>query len=249
MIKPIFKKIKSLIHPFYCPYCIGFWNSFDEHGFEFSILKEVDIIGGGKRNHVCPNCSSTDRLRMIYSYVESKTNFLNASKSFKILHIAPERLLMELFNQNKNNDYIAIDKFNHGGDIKYGDITNLDFDDNSFDLVICNHVMEHIEKDLIAMKELNRVLKKKGLAILQIPYSETLSKSKEDYSITDPQKREENFGQDDHVRIYSLKDYKERLIQCNFKTEFISPFSETWKLNPTKLGLNKREKLLLAYKI
>ena len=175
---------------------------------------------------------------------------MEKDKPFKILHIAPERLLMEEFKACKVNEYIAIDKFNYNdNDIRYGDITQLEFDDNYFDLIICNHVLEHIENDLLAMRELNRVLKQKGVAILQIPYSEIISKSIEDYSITDPQKREDNFGQDDHVRIYSLGDFQERLSQSNFRTEFVSPFSKKWKFNPNKLGLNKKEKLLLAHKI
>lgn len=248
MIKSIFRKIKYTIYPYHCPFCLGFWNEFNIHGFEFPILKEVEIIGGGKRPHVCPNCSSTDRLRMIYSYLKSETSFLKPHKSYKILHIAPERLLMELFKKNKEIEYTAIDKFNFGDEIQYGDITHLEFDDNYFDLVICNHVLEHIKEDLRAMVELNRVLKQKGLAILQIPYSEKISKSIEDYSVINPKHREEQFGQDDHVRIYSLNDFNDRLMISNFRTEFIPPYSKKWKFDPNKIGLNKKEKLLLAHK-
>ena len=248
MIKSIFRKIKYTIYPYHCPFCLGFWNEFNIHGFEFPILKKVEIIGGGKRPHVCPNCSSTDRLRMIFSYLNSETSFLKPNKSFKILHVAPERLLMQLLKNNNENEYTAIDKFNFGGEIQCGDITQLDFDDNYFDLIICNHVLEHIQDDLLAMSELNRVLKQNGLAILQIPYSEKIYKSIEDYSVTDPIQMEEKFGQDDHVRIYSLNDFKDRLTISNFRTEFISPYLKKWKLNPNKLGLNKKEKLLLAFK-
>tara|TARA_B100001287_G_C22685504_1_gene533253 strand:+ start:2156 stop:2905 length:750 start_codon:yes stop_codon:yes gene_type:complete len=248
MIKQIVRKIKYTIYPRYCPFCIGNWREFNSHGFEFPVLKKVEIIGGGKRPHVCPNCSSTDRLRMIYSYLKSETKFLDSDYPLKILHIAPERLLMELFKKNNYHHYTAIDKFNFGGDIRFGDITDLEFDDNYFDLVICNHVLEHIDNDLLAMSELNRVLKKNGIAILQVPYSEKISNNIEDSSIKDPRERELHFGQNDHVRIYALNEFEERLNKSNFKTEFISPFSRNWNNEPNKLGLNKKEKLLLAHK-
>ena len=101
MIKKIFNIIKYKVHSCFCPFCNGHWNKFDEHGFEFPILNEVEIVGGGKRNHVCPNCSSTDRLRMIYSYLDKETNFLNPNQEIKVLHIAPERLLLELFSNQQ----------------------------------------------------------------------------------------------------------------------------------------------------
>lgn len=248
MIKKIFNTIKYNMYSCYCPFCNGYWNEFNQHGFEFPILNEVKIVGGGKRNHVCPNCSSTDRLRMIYSYLHKETNFLNPKQEIKVLHVAPERLLLELFSNHKYFSYKAIDKFNHGGIVEYGDITELDFNNDYFDLVICNHVLEHIEKDTLAMKEIYRVLKKNGLAILQIPYSDIIAESHEDYSIQDPRLREKHYGQDDHVRIYALKDYKQRLKDEKFETEFLSPYKESWSFDPSKLGLNKKESLLLAFK-
>ena len=162
MLKKIYKNLKLKLHNFYCPVCEGYWNEWIENGFNFEILKTVNIVGGGSRKHLCPNCSSSDRLRMIYSYLKSKTNIFNPTQNISILHVAPERQLLEIFSKHSNIDYYPCDKYNHKGLIKEADINKLKFDDNYFDFVICNHVLEHIETDITAMSELYRVLKPNG---------------------------------------------------------------------------------------
>jgi len=97
------------------------------------------------------------------------------------------------------------------------DITNISFKDNSFDIIFCSHVLEHIEEDRKAMKELYRVLKPKGFAILQVPIK-NIENTFEDFSVKDPKEREKVFGQNDHVRIYG-KDYKDRLIESGFNVK------------------------------
>ena len=121
-------------------------------------------------------------------------------------------------------------------------ILNIPYDDNSFDLIICNHVLEHIQTDLLAMKELHRVLKNGGQAILQVPISKNNLKTFEDFSITDPIQREKVFGQFDHIRIYG-QDYPERLQKIGFKVNRINISSEFMKY-----GLNKDEDIFLCKK-
>ena len=96
------------------------------------------------------------------------------------------------------------------------DIADMNFEDNFFDVIICSHVLEHVKDDQKAMHELFRVLKPKGIAILQVPISKTARETFEDFSITTPEGREKYFGQKDHVRIYG-KNYKERLNSVHFK--------------------------------
>jgi SAM-dependent methyltransferase len=122
--------------------------------------------------------------------------------------------------------------------VRYADATALDFGDNSFDLVVANHVLEHIGDDRAAMAEMFRVLKPRGLAILQVPYSLTLSRSLEDASVTGPHERARRFGQRDHVRIYALGDYLGRLEAVGFRVQLVSPdelarFSE-FAIQPTE---------------
>ncbi|MBT8269766.1 MAG: methyltransferase domain-containing protein, partial [Bacteroidia bacterium] len=102
-------------------------------------------------------------------------------------------------------------------DIK-ADICDLPFDDDSYDFIICNHVLEHIPDDRKAMSELLRILKPGGRAILQIPQDMEREETYEDPSITDPKEREKHFGQYDHVRVYG-RDYFDRLRSVGFKVE------------------------------
>jgi ubiquinone/menaquinone biosynthesis C-methylase UbiE len=117
-----------------------------------------------------------------------------------------------------------------GGGVKIikADITNIPFEDNSFDIIICNHVLEHIPDDRLAMSELYRVMKKGAWAILQVPIDYNRETTYEDFTITTPEGREKFFGQNDHVRIYG-RDYPDRLKSVGFSVmedDFIKSFSE-----------------------
>jgi ubiquinone/menaquinone biosynthesis C-methylase UbiE len=99
-------------------------------------------------------------------------------------------------------------------DVK-ADICNLPFEDNTYDIILCNHVLEHIPDDTKAMQELYRVLKPGGMGIFQIPQDLTRSTTFEDDSITDQKERAKVFGQYDHVRVYG-RDYFDKLRSCGF---------------------------------
>jgi len=206
-----------------------------------------DIVGGGYRFALCPRCHSTDRERLIYWYIIYKTNILNSSKSIKLLHIAPERNLQKVFRVNSIMEYI-------NGDLnpliaeKVIDIADINFENNYFDFIICNHVLEHVKDDRKAMSELFRVLKPKGFAILQVPISKNVKETFEDFSITSPEERERYFGQKDHVRIYG-KDYKERLESAGFKVELYDIKDELNTKNIRKHGFNENEILYVCRKL
>jgi SAM-dependent methyltransferase len=151
----------------------------------------------------------------LWLYLNNETNFF--SKTLKVLHIAPEQCFYNLFKNLKNINYTTFDLNSPLADIK-GDICNLPFKENSFDFILCNHVLEHINDDKKAMKELYRVLNKNGTAILQVPINQKSSKTFEDSSIVDKKERIEKFGQYDHIRLYGL-DYFKKLESFGFKVD------------------------------
>ena len=127
------------------------------------------------------------------------------------------------------------------------DLTNLPFEDNRFDLILCNHVLEHVTDDHKAISEIFRVLKKEGKAILQVPIDQNRINTFEDFSITDPKERTKNFGQYDHVRIYGT-DFFDRLEKAGFKTEKIDFTAELTSEEIEKFALIKGELIPIGIK-
>lgn len=170
-----------------------------------------------RKNALSPSTLSLERHRLLWLYLKNETPFF--TKPLKVLHFAPEQAFYKRFRNQKNLEYITTDLYSPLADVK-ADICNLPFKDNSFDMVLCNHVLEHISDDTKAMKELYRVLKPGGVGIFQIPQDLNRSITFEDNSITDPKERTAIFGQYDHVRIYG-KDYFDKLRSIGFRVEEI----------------------------
>ena len=166
-----------------------------------------------RQNALCPGTLSLERHRLLWLYLDRKTSFL--TDSIRVLHVAPEQVFYKKFKSFSHWDYTTTDLHSPLADVK-ADICALPFEDNSYDLILCNHVLEHIPNDLKAMKELYRVLKPRGTAILQVPLEEDRENTFEDDSITDQQERTRIFGQYDHVRVYG-QDYYNRLQKAGFK--------------------------------
>jgi predicted SAM-dependent methyltransferase len=168
-----------------------------------------------RKNAMCPKCGSLERHRLYYLYLNLR-KIIDPNKKLNVLHFAPENIITFAFRSFENINYLSAD-INPGSAMVKEDITNISFDDNSFDIVFCSHVLEHIEDDIKAMKEIHRILKPDGFAILQVPIAD-MDKTFEDFTITDPNEREKVFGQNDHVRIYG-RDYKDRLIKSGFNVK------------------------------
>lgn len=171
--------------------------------------------GNQRSNVLSPSTLSLERHRLLWLYLKNETDFFTANK--KVLHFAPEQCFLKRFKNLKNLDYTTTDLESPIADVK-ADICNLPFEDNSYDTIFCNHVLEHIADDAKAMQELYRVLKPKGMAILQIPQDLNRAITFEDDSITDKKQRAKIFGQYDHVRIYGL-DYFDKLRSIGFKVK------------------------------
>lgn len=150
----------------------------------------------------------------MWLFLQKETEYF--SKPLRVLHIAPELCFIDRMKALPNLDYITGDIESPLATVKM-DVHQIPFEDNSFDVVFCNHVLEHVEDDIQACKEINRVLKPQGWGIIQSPVYD-LEKTLEDKSITDPAERERLFGQRDHVRKYG-KDYAVRLSQSGLRVE------------------------------
>jgi len=139
---------------------------------------------GGYRYALCPRCYSTDRERLVYWYINNRSNILNSSKNIRLLHVAPEKNLRKILKSFSHIKYISGD-LNPlmSCDIRL-DITDINFEDNFFDVIICNHVLEHIVDDRKAMSEIFRVLKLRRGIILQVPIFRTMKEDFKDFSIT-----------------------------------------------------------------
>jgi len=171
---------------------------------------------GKQRNNVLsPSTLSLERHRLLWLYLKNETDFFSVEK--KVLHFAPEQAFYKRFRKMSNLDYVTTDLNSPLADVK-ADICNLPFKDNEFDIILCNHVLEHIPDDTKAMEELYRILKPGGFGVFQIPQDLNRETTFEDDSITDKKERAKIFGQYDHVRIYG-RDYFDKLRSVGFKVE------------------------------
>lgn len=169
---------------------------------------------GKQRNNVLsPSTLSLERHRLLWLYLTNETGFF--TDKLTVLHFAPEQAFYKRFRKLKNLAYTTTDLNSPLADVK-ADICNLPFPDNTYDVILCNHVLEHIPDDTKAMQELFRILKPGGMAILQIPQDYKRETTFEDNSITDKKERAAIFGQYDHVRIYGM-DYFDKLRSIGFE--------------------------------
>lgn len=200
---------------------------------------------GEQRNNVlAPGTLSLERHRLLWLYLKNETDFFTAKH--KLLHFAPEQAFYKRFRQMKNLEYTTTDLYSPLADVK-ADIRNLPFEDNSYDVIFCNHVLEHIPDDTKAMQELYRVMKPGGWGIFQIPQDLKREKTFEDDSITDRKQRAEIFGQYDHVRVYG-RDYFDKLRSIGFTVEEVDYTKKLGAALVEKYGLAPGEILPVCRK-
>ena len=166
-----------------------------------------------RENVLAPGTLSLERHRLFWLYLKNETTFFSAP--LRVLHFAPEQAFVQKFKKQKNLTYTTTDLNSPIADVK-ADICDLPFKDNSFDFIICNHVLEHIPDDTKAMQELYRVLAPSGTAIMQVPYDAKRDITFEDNTITDQRERTRIFGQYDHLRVYGM-DYFKKLSSIGFE--------------------------------
>lgn len=209
-----------------CPCCRWRFRSFLPAGI---IVKRA--------NALCPRCGSLERHRLLWLYLKDRTDFFE--NSHRVLHFAPESIFVRHFRRMPQLDYITADLSSPRASTK-ADITNIPCKDNSFDVVLCNHVLEHVADDQKAMREICRVLSPNGWAILQSPIDTRRAKTFEDPTITSPEDRERAFGQHNHVRMYG-RDYKKRLEKAGFRVKVDSYARDLETHIVSKYGLPDEE--------
>jgi len=190
-----------------------------------------------RENVLSPSTLSLERHRLLWLYLKNETGFF--TEDLKVLHFAPEQAFYKRFRKLKNLNYTSTDLNSPLADVK-ADICDLPFKGDSYDFILCNHVLEHIPDDTQAMKELYRILKPGGTAILQIPQNLNLEKTFEDNSITSRRERARIFGQYDHVRIYG-RDYFDKLRSIGFKVEEVDYTSQLKELEIDRFRLSRGE--------
>lgn len=201
-IRKFVNRITNLGTERYCPCCRASVRRFLPYGLE------------RREEARCPVCAALERHRLIWLYFTQKTDLFDGTPR-KMLHVAPEPQLSRHFSSKEYIDYLSADLMDPRAMVKM-DITDIQFPDNTFDVIYCSHVLEHVPDDRNAMREFYRVLKPGGWAILQVPI--TAETTFEDPTVTSPEERERLFGQHDHVRRYG-PDYKDRLADAGFSVK------------------------------
>lgn len=197
---------------------LGWWRQLPHLGFS----RHCPVCGAWLRcfcpvgivprpDAACPSCGAWERHRLVWMFFKKKTDLFDR-RSKKVLHIAPEGCFSGRLGDRLRGEYVTGDLLDPSVMVKV-DVTDMNFPDNSFDVVYCSHVLEHVPDDRKAMREFFRVLKPGGWAILLVPI--TVEKTIEDPTLEDPAKRLALFGQEDHVRRYG-NDYENRLREAGF---------------------------------
>jgi Methyltransferase domain len=182
-----------------CPCCGGRFREF--------------MPGRDQNNPICPRCGAQARHRALWLYLHERTD-LFSSKGLKVLHFAPERALGGALAAARGIDYVSADLADPAA-MEHFDITDIPHEDGSFDAILCIHVLEHVEDDRQAMRELRRVLRPDGFAIVLVPLDLDRAHTYEDPAITDPAERQRAFWQSDHLRLYG-RDFPDRLQEAGF---------------------------------
>jgi len=233
-----FKKIAPILYKgdnVECPVCERSFRKFLSYGSEVA----------QRDNVLCPYDLTLERHRLMWLYLKDHSNFLTADK-LDVLHIAPEQCFHKRFKAQKNLNYLTGDLFSPLADIHF-DLHSIPLEDNRFDVVFCNHVLEHVDDAHQCMSELYRVMKPGGWGIFQVPMDFLRDVTYEDASIVSPEDREKHFWQKDHVRLFG-KDYPDWLRKAGFQVEEFIQQSNYSENLLDRYRLQKEEVLYIARK-
>lgn len=235
IFKDLVLKIRATMfagNSYTCPIC----------GFNAS---KFGLSPNGERSNVtCPRCQSLERHRAQWLFGISK--IYRTDRTLKILHFAPDFCIARKFVYRFKNYFTAEYSKNSYSDYQL-DLQKTNLASDFFDIIICNHILEHLENDTLGLNELYRILKPKGTAFIQVPLDINLSTTKEDLSITSPAEREKHFGQSDHYRLYGL-DFKKRLRNSGFIVEEIKFWDLLSQGELNRFAMNEKEPVYICIK-
>lgn len=218
-----------------CPVCEKSFSKFLSYGSEVA----------HRENVLCPYDLTLERHRLMWLYLKNHSDFFT-KEDLKVLHIAPEQCFHKKFQQQKNLDYLTGDLVSPIADMHF-DLHDIPLENNRFEVVFCNHVMEHVDDPVRCMSELHRVMKPGGWAIMQVPQDFSRAETYEDSSITSPEEREKHFWQKDHVRLFG-RDYPQYLEKAGFTVEEFDIKSELTDDQIERMRLSRSEILYIARK-
>lgn len=209
-------------------------------------MKALRVIGSDVNNFECPWCGCNDRERHLLLYIEA-LNLGKRLEAAKVLHVAPEKTLRKFILDQQPSAYLAADLARKPFINSQMNVENLAVPSNAIDVVIANHVLEHIENLDAALSEFFRVLKPGGVAILQTPYSETLCSTFSDPGINNDEGRLEAYGQEDHLRLFG-RDVFNRITEAGFLSRVLRHEEALAHVDSKRWGINPREPLFLFEK-
>ncbi|MGB3166554.1 MAG: class I SAM-dependent methyltransferase [Alteraurantiacibacter sp.] len=227
--------------PHRCPVCEGRYRHLHDSGYGHEVLERLDVVGGKCRPaDKCPLCHATARERLVKAWL-TRADF---AETPRIAHFAPEKGLTKVL-QGLSASYRAFDaapsRYRHLARVERADLMALDLPADSIDLLVCNHVIEHVPDADRAMRELARVLAPGGVAVLQVPIALGLDATVELGTDSTPEERVAQLGQDDHLRLFTQRDYVQRLQRAGFAVEQFSAFANDserareWQLDPQEV--------------
>jgi SAM-dependent methyltransferase len=219
----------------------GGWKAFSPY------LHNVKWVGSDFNNFWCPFCRSHDRERHLILFFD-KLGFWEKLAGASVLHLAPEKYLAQRIEACRPARYVKGDLAPSREGVERIDVTEIPYGAASFDWVFCNHVLEHVPDDRLALREVWRVLKPGGRAVLQTPFASGLEKSLEDSAeINTDAKRIAFYGQEDHVRLYG-RDLFERIRAAGFELSLKKHGECLPEVDAGRCGVNRDEPLFLCVK-
>lgn len=242
---PVIKQARRAIHfgPRVCEVCGAHHRHRLDSGYGFPVLEELQVVGGLKRRaDLCPICHSGSRERLIWLYL-TREWMPRAGKSPRIAHFAPEKGLSERFKAQVPANYQSYDlepsRYRHLDDVETANLEHLQMADGSIDLLVANHVMEHVYDLPKSLGEVRRVLAEGGLAIMQVPLALKLEEARDGGQAMSGAERIARFGQDDHVRMFTPDAYQAALEAAGLEVTRWSAFRDgdaavaaQWELDP-----------------
>ncbi|MCJ0825710.1 methyltransferase domain-containing protein [Luteimonas sp. 50] len=225
-----------------CGHCVWRFMPY-RSGLRVALMDALDMVGSDTRNHACPRCGAHDRERHLLMYMQA-SGLWDGLRGLRVLHFAPERHLSPRIAAAGPEAYVRCDLHPRSDDVRQADIQEMPFDAGSFDLVIANHVLEHVGDDRRALAEIHRVLKPGGAAILQTPYSAALHHTWSDPGIASEQARLQAYGQEDHARLFG-RDIFDRFAASGLRACIATHDELLPGCDAREHGVNRREPFFL----